>query len=105
MYAPAGGVAPSAPGSAGKGMSIAGLILAFLVAPVGFILSIIGLVQASRGGGSKGLAIAGIIVSIVMTIATIVLVLAITFTVGAYATCATEGPGTYHVGWVTVNCS
>jgi Co/Zn/Cd efflux system component len=48
-----------------SGLSIAGLILAFIVAPIGFILSIVALVKIkSSGQKGKGLAIAGVIVSV-----------------------------------------
>jgi len=60
-----------------NGLSIAGLVLAFIIAPVGFILSIIGLVQAGkRGQKGKGLALAGIIVSLLLMIGSGVLVAA-----------------------------
>ncbi|GAA1285245.1 hypothetical protein Psi02_32320 [Planotetraspora silvatica] len=51
-----------------NGLAVAGFVLAFLVSPIGFILSIIGLVVApKRGGKGRGLAIAGIIISLVVT--------------------------------------
>jgi hypothetical protein len=77
---PAGGPPPygSQPPQQGtNGLSIAGLVLAFLIAPVGFILSVIGLVQAGkRGQKGKGLAIAGIIISLLLMIGSGVLVAA-----------------------------
>jgi hypothetical protein len=56
------------PAKAGtSGLTITGFILAFLIAPVGFILSLIGLIQAGRARRKgKGLAIAGIIVSLLI---------------------------------------
>lgn len=71
---PAAGTAPGAgmtPGAGTKtnGMAIAGLILAFLVAPIGLILSLVGLIQAGRQGQKgKGLAVIGIVVSLVLMI-------------------------------------
>jgi hypothetical protein len=61
-------VAPPPPATQGtNGLSIAGLILAIFVAPLGFILSIIGLVMAGRRGQKgKGLAIAGIVISVLI---------------------------------------
>jgi hypothetical protein len=61
-------VAPAPPTPQGtNGLSIAGFILAIFVAPVGFILSIIGLVLAGRRGQKgKGLAIAGIVISVLI---------------------------------------
>ncbi len=77
---PAGGPPPygQPPQQQGtNGLSIAGLVLAFIIAPVGFILSIIGLVQAGkRGQKGKGLALAGIIVSLLLMIGSGVLVAA-----------------------------
>jgi hypothetical protein len=67
------GGAPAQPQST-NGLSIAGFILAFLIAPIGFILSIIGLVTAGRRGQKgKGLAIAGIIISLLAMVAGVVL--------------------------------
>ncbi|GIH20713.1 DUF4190 domain-containing protein [Rugosimonospora africana] len=67
---PVGSFPPVAPPPAAQGtngLSIAGLILAIFVAPLGFILSIIGLVLAGRRGQKgKGLAIAGIIISVLI---------------------------------------
>jgi hypothetical protein len=66
---PYGSAPPTAPAAkpGTNGLAIAGLILAFLAAPIGFILSLVGLIQAGRRGqAGKGLAIAGIIVSIIL---------------------------------------
>ncbi|GII28082.1 hypothetical protein Pmi06nite_15240 [Planotetraspora mira] len=61
-----------------NGLSIAGFILAFFVAPIGFILSIIGLVTAGRRGQKgKGLAIAGIIISLLAMVAGVALVVTV----------------------------
>lgn len=90
-------------------MAIAGLICAFLVAPVGIILSIIALVQLNRSGGSKGLAIAGIIVGVVVTIGAIIGAI-VTFTLAAgllgnvIEMCAQLGPGEWEVNGVTYTC-
>jgi hypothetical protein len=67
---PAGYPAPApAPQQGTNGLAIAGLILAFLFAPIGFILSIVGLVQArKRGQRGRGLAIGGIVVSVLAMI-------------------------------------
>jgi hypothetical protein len=75
---PAGGQPPygQPPQQKGtNGLAVAGLILAIFMAPVGFILSIIGLVQAGkRGQKGKGLALTGIIVSLILMIGSGVLV-------------------------------
>ncbi|MDT5036545.1 MAG: peptidyl-prolyl cis-trans isomerase [Micromonosporaceae bacterium] len=70
------GTEPQPPGGHGvppqrdpgtNGLSIAGIILAFVAAPIGLVLSIIGLVLAGRRGQKgRGLAIAGIVISVVV---------------------------------------
>jgi hypothetical protein len=50
-----------------SGLAIAGLILAFLMAPLGFILSLIALFKTGAGKRKgRGLAIAGLIVSVLI---------------------------------------
>jgi hypothetical protein len=59
--------APPPPAPGRNGFAVAGLIVAFFAAPIGFILSIVGLVQAGkRGQKGKGMAVAGIIVSVIL---------------------------------------
>ncbi|GAA4587546.1 hypothetical protein GCM10023194_36840 [Planotetraspora phitsanulokensis] len=71
------------PVKASNGLAVAGFVLAFLVAPIGFILSIVGLVQApKRGGKGRGLAIAGIVISLVVTAGWTGLVIVVANTVG-----------------------
>jgi hypothetical protein len=66
-----------------NGLSIAGFVLAIVVAPIGFILSIVGLVQAGRRGQKgKGLAIAGIIISLVLMVTGVAAAVAVGMTVG-----------------------
>ena len=68
---------PQPPVKGTSGLAITGLVFAFLVAPVGFILSIVGFVK-TRGGRRKGagIAIAGIIVSFLIMGATVALIAA-----------------------------
>lgn len=59
--------APPAPQQGTSGLAIAGLILAFLAAPIGFILSLIAVFKTGAGRRKgRGLAIAGIIVSVLI---------------------------------------
>jgi hypothetical protein len=60
--------APPPPAQPGvSGLAIAGLILAFLVAPIGFILSLIAVFKTGAGRAKgRGLAIAGIIISVLI---------------------------------------
>ncbi|RSM72596.1 hypothetical protein DMB66_05515 [Actinoplanes sp. ATCC 53533] len=56
--------APPPPPRGTSGLAIAGLILAFLMAPVGFILSLIAVFKTGKGRSKgRGLAVAGLIVS------------------------------------------
>jgi hypothetical protein len=58
---------PPQPNRRTNGLTIAGIILAFVAAPIGLVLSIVGLVQAGRRGQKgKGLAIAGIVISLLV---------------------------------------
>src|SRR5262249_52772261 len=69
-----------------------GLVLAFLFAPLGFILSIVALIQAGkRGQKGKGLAIGGIIVSLLMMIVGGVLIVAAASTVSTVSRLADPG--------------
>ncbi|WP_165968691.1 DUF4190 domain-containing protein [Arthrobacter crusticola] len=65
-----GGVGQRSPGS--RALSITGLVLAFLISPVGLILSIIAMVKARRSGTGNGLALAGIIVGLLGTVILVV---------------------------------
>lgn len=58
--------APAAPKT--PAIAIWGLVLAFLAAPVGLILSLIALGKTKRAGAGKGLAIGGVIASIVVMV-------------------------------------
>src|SRR5262249_926005 len=81
---------PQQPGT--NGLSIAGLVLAFLFAPLGFILSIVALIQAGkRGQKGKGLAIGGIIVSLLIMIVSGVLIVAAASTVSTVSKLADPG--------------
>ncbi len=97
----------TAPTNAGKGLGVAGFVIAlvalvlyFIVAPiaglaafagggmglsifwtilsvVGLLLSIMGFMKAKAGNGKKGLAIAGLVIGILATIMSVKLVLAV----------------------------
>jgi hypothetical protein len=56
---------PQQPGT--SGLAVAGLILAFLLAPIGFILSLIAIFKTGPGRPKgRGLAVAGLIVSLLV---------------------------------------
>lgn len=89
----------------GRVLSIIGLVLAFLLPPVGLILSIIAAVQLGKAKAPKGIAIAGIIVGAILTIFAIIgIVLLVTVLAGVIGTCAELGPGVWDVGGVTYRC-
>lgn len=98
--------APAAPTSPpGRVLSIVGLVLAFLLPPIGLILSIIAAVQLGKAGAPKGLAIAGIVVGAVLTILEIIgIILLVTVFAGIIGMCAELGPGVWDVGGVTYRC-
>ncbi|PKQ33549.1 MAG: hypothetical protein CVT61_15625 [Actinobacteria bacterium HGW-Actinobacteria-11] len=86
-------------------LSIVGLVLAFLMAPVGLIISIVAAVKLGKAGQPKGLAIAGIIVGAIITILEIVaIILVVTVFAGLIGMCADLGPGVWEVGGVTYTC-
>jgi hypothetical protein len=67
----------------GKGLGIAGFILAFFFPFIGIILSIVGYVKSKRAGFKNGLALAGIILnSVFLVLGTVILALV---TMVAYA--------------------
>ena len=49
-------------------LAIVGLLLAFVVPPIGVIVSIVALVRARRGGNGRGLAIGGIVAGTITTL-------------------------------------
>lgn len=109
----AGYAAPGAPVYAqptptppGKVLAIVGLVLAFLVAPVGLIISIVAAVKLGKAGQPKGLAIAGIVVGALITIFwTILLIVLFTAFAALFGMCADLGPGVWEVDGVTYRCS
>lgn len=59
-----------------NGLAIAGLVLAFIIPLIGFVLSIVGLNQINkRGEKGKGLAIAGIVVSSIFMLISVFILL------------------------------
>lgn len=89
----------------GRVLSIIGLVLAFLVAPVGLIISIVALVKLSKAKQPKGLAIAGIIVGALITIFWIIMtIVLVTVAAGLIGMCAELGSGVWEVNGVTYTC-
>lgn len=90
----------------GRGLGIAGLVLAFLIPPLGLILSIVAKVQSRKAGVKNGIATAGIIVSIVVIVLWIVGIALVSTMLfgGLVQACAELGPGVWDVGGVTYTC-
>ncbi|QAY72407.1 DUF4190 domain-containing protein [Agromyces protaetiae] len=110
--APAPTAAPPAAPAAfpGKGLGIAGIVLAILVPLVGLILSIVANSQSKKAGFANGPAKAGIIVGAILTalgvIGGIVFAIAGAALFGNIAEmCSQLGPGVWEVDGVTYTCS
>ncbi|MFC3687491.1 hypothetical protein [Aquipuribacter hungaricus] len=68
-YGPPPGGQTGADGPSTDVVSVVGLVLAFLLAPVGLVLSIVGLVRTAGGKRKgRGLAVAGLVVSVLLTV-------------------------------------
>lgn len=76
--------APAAPAAPGKGITIAGIVFAFLIPLLGLILSIVGLVQNRNAGQKIGANIAGIVISIVWPIVLSIIIFSLA---SAFGTC------------------
>ncbi len=105
-YPISGAGAASVPASPpGRGLSIAGLILAFLVPPLGLILSAVAAVKLGKAGAPRGMAIAGIIIGAVLTLLEIIgVILLVTVFAGLFSMCAELGPGVWEIDGVTYTC-
>lgn len=98
--------AETAPPAPGRGLAIAGLVLAVVAPLIGLILSLVAAARLRRAGAPQGLAVAGIVIGAVLTIVGIIV------GVTAWATlsnllslCAELGPGVWDVDGVTYTCS
>jgi hypothetical protein len=106
MTTPAPAPAAAAPG---KTLGIVGLILAFLLPLIGFIVSLVARSQSKKAGVSNGPATAGIIIGLVLTLFYVILFVVLGVTAatvgGAIAeVCAELGSGTHEVNGVTYTC-
>lgn len=94
----------------GKTLGIVGLVLAFISAIIGLILSIVANNQSKAAGYTNTPAKIGIIVGIITTViglivGVIVIIAAVTVAAGVAEMCADLGPGVHEVNGVTVTCS
>ena len=103
--APAAPAAPAS-GSDGKTLGIVGLILAFVFALVGLIVSLVAKSQSKRAGVPNGPATAGIVLSIIFLVLQVVFIVVLASTGFAlFSQCATYGPGVHTLdNGVTLTC-
>lgn len=89
----------------GRTLGIVGLILAFLAALVGMIISIVAFRKSKAAGYKNNLALAGIIVGAVITLVYVVGGIALGVAASAVVKqCQDLGPGVHQVNGATVTC-
>lgn len=87
------------------GLAIAGLVLAFIAAPVGLILSLVALVKRKKAGASIAMPLIGVIVSALFVIGTIIAIaVGVNMLAQVAQICQELGPGTWEAGGVTYTC-
>jgi hypothetical protein len=108
MTDPTAAPVPAAPATAGgtSGLAIAGIIIDFVIAPLGLILSIVAKSQARKAGLRSTVATVGIVLGIVFTVGDVIAIISL---VGVFASIASEcaqlGQGVHQVGGTTYTCS
>lgn len=109
QVAPAPVAAPVA--TPAKGLSIAAMILAFLLPLIGLILGIIAMVQSKKAGQKNGLALASVIIAAVLTIVGIISSILIIGSMAAFGGIAIEavqacqnGAAGVEIAGQTVSC-
>jgi hypothetical protein len=107
---------PAAPGYAGpaypapetvpgKGLAIAGLILAFVAPIVGLILSLVAKSKLKKAGAPTGLATAGFWIGLALTILWIIgIALSVFLFASLFNVCEQLGPGVWDVNGTTYTC-
>lgn len=89
----------------GRGLAVAGLILAFVVPLIGLILSIVAAVRLGRRGAPRGVAVAGVVIGGILTVVGVVVGVVAAVTISNLLTlCAELGPGVWDVDGVTYTC-
>ena len=116
---PASAAPPPAPGARvdappgvdypGKTLGIVGLVLAFLSAVIGLIISVVANNQSKAAGYTNTPAKIGIIVGIIMTVIGVIIgivaiIIAVTVAMNVAAQCADLGPGVHVLDGVTYTC-
>lgn len=91
--------------SDGKTLGIVGLVLAFLFALAGLIVSLVANSQSKRAGVKNTPAKVGIVLSIIFLVLQIVgVILFVTVFANLFNMCAQLGPGVWDVNGVTYTC-
>jgi len=106
MTTPAAPVPAAAPAASdGKTLGIVGLVLAFVFAVAGLIVSLIARSQSKKAGVTNTPATIGIVISILVLIGYIILFVVLGVTAAALVNaCAELGPGVTEVDGVTYTC-
>ncbi len=105
-------------------LCVIGLVLSFLLSPVGLILSIIGVVQANKKNEEKVCGIIGIVVGVIGTIIQLIVIIFVVFAFSVFSSVGTRaniilstacsnidshgdytGDEDYEDGNVSINCS
>ena len=90
----------------GKGLGIAGLILAFFMPLIGLILSIVAKGKSKKAGHKNVIALWGLILSIVFMIGqAVVIMILVLAAVSLSAKCKDLGPGTHYDNGTTITCN
>ncbi len=106
MTTPAPVPAAAAPAASdGKTLGIVGLILAFVFALAGLIVSAIARSQSKKAGVKNTPATVGLVLSIIFLIIQIIwVIVAVAGFATLAGTCADLGPGVHEVNGVTITC-
>lgn len=103
-YAAPYGAAPEA--VPGRGLAIAGIILAFFAPLVGLILSLVARSKLKKAGAPTGLATAGFWIGLALTIIGLIVgIITIVVFANLFSMCAQLGPGVWEVDGTTYTCS
>ena len=90
----------------GRTLSIVGLVFAFLVPLLGFILSLVARSKLKKAGAPTGLATAGFWIGLILFILeTIGLIVGIVLFSSIFSVCNELGAGVWQVSGVTYTCS
>lgn len=101
-YAPYGAAPETVPG---KGLAIAGLILAFVAPLVGLILSLVAKSKLKKAGAPTSLATAGFWIGLALTIIGLIVgIIMIVVFANLFSMCAQLGPGVWEVDGATYTC-